>query len=138
MNPVDRVREVKATSSGPWSLEQLALAARDSLARWRDARSQLGRSFGFPPLGVVEELDPNFQLPADIVPTPDESPQVRWVILGFLAWETCPATANVPNPFEPLLAFHHHGGRLATEHGYLDIFAPNGDRCGIPMFPYRQ
>ena len=132
MNPKAYIEALNSSPAEPWRLERLCQAAHEALSRWRIAREQLQVSFGFPPR--VSSVVPDFTLPADLLALApqEDSSQRRVVTLLFLSWATCPITSAVANPHEPLMELVHHGGSFSIEHGFLDLYAADGERCGIP------
>ena len=132
MDPKAYIEALNSTPAEPWSLDQLCRSAQEALCRWRTAREQLQVSFGFPPR--VSSIAPDFTLSPDLLALASqvENSQRQTVTLLFLSWAACPITTTVANPHEPLMELVHHGGSFSIEHGFLDLYAANGERCGIP------
>ena len=133
MNPASYLAALRATPSEPWTLEQLCQAGQEGLSRWGRAQERIEPPLRFPPtmFGVEDRLKLATDLQT-LLPEDDGS-RVRSVTWAYLFWASSPTTRDLPNPYEPLLEFLHHGGTFSTEDIFLDICSASGDRCGIPL-----
>jgi hypothetical protein len=133
MDPASYLAALRATPSEPWALEKLYHAALEGLSRWCQAQERIEPPLRFPP--SMFGAEDRFELAADLralLPADDGS-RARSVTWAYLFWWSSPTTRDLPNPYEPLLEFLHHGGTFSTEDIFLEICSASGDRCGIPI-----
>ena len=129
MDALDRVLRIRRESPAEqWSPERFRQAAAEGKRRWAEAEELFGVQWSMlkDAVGVIA---PDFKMSSaeEEAAWAADVPGLRnvgsWVAVSFVRWERCPATAGLPNPYEPWVEIWEHGGGFSVEHGqFVDVY----------------
>jgi len=123
---------------GSWEQEKEWLIAQGKRAveRWHDARSRLKADWVFlgdfrPIVCPVFEFDPEDEVVARQCRVGLAHYGQNELPVFFLAWERCPITKGIPNPYEPLISIWESGGSFRREGNLWELSGRSGPVGGI-------
>jgi len=129
----------KATSTGELrALDDLYVFFGEALDRWQKFHGSLPPNWNW--IRGWIKIAAEFNMPEQAVRIVSGCPQGRRadVAKAYLAWNRNEHTRDVPNPYESLIFFLHHGGTWSRpENGILDISDALGQKWGIPATRHR-
>lgn len=129
MDALERVRRIRRESPAEqWPPERFRQAAAEGKRRWAEAEELFGVQWSMFK-DAVAVIAPDFKLSpaeeqaADAADVPGMRNVGPWIAVSFVRWERCPATAGLPNPYEPWVEIWEHGGGFSVEHGqFVDVY----------------
>jgi len=127
MDALERVARIGRAPAENRPRKRFLPAANEGKRRWQEAEELFGIRY---PMfeDAVAVIAPDFRLPpeeeaaAREVASPGRPNVSNRITVWFVKWERCPATAGLPNPYEPWIEIWEHGGSFSVEHGqFVDL-----------------
>lgn len=137
MDALERVQRIRpGVAVGPWTRDQFLQAAALGKQRWSEVEALFDIQY---PIfqDAVAAIAPEFRLTVEekssarSAEIPGQRNVDSRIALWFVKWERCPATAGLPNPYEPWIEIWEHGGAFSVEHGlFVDVYDAEGMPTG--------